>query len=157
MPNWFLSFFKRFVPSPTDAQVTQQYVATGKEFGSVASNLGAMGECIGFEKYLSAWEKAEKDYSDRGFRTLSVDAFIGAGGWAERLEGLYQLREVGEPPVLHAAYYREHFLGKVGGVIQRDWAKLAAGDIISGHYAIPSTEHLLRIAIATAAEKKSSK
>jgi len=144
MTTWLTSFFKRFVPSPTDAQVTNQYRDTGLDFGSVASDLGAMGECVGFEKYLAAWEKAEKAYSDRGFRTLSVDAFIGAGGWREPLEGLYTLREPEEEPVLHAAYYREHFLGKVGGVIQRDWAKIAAGEVISGHYAIPSTEHLLK-------------
>jgi hypothetical protein len=42
--------------------------------------------------------------------------------------------------VYHAAYYREHFLGKAG--MNDAVIKAMNGEVAVGHYMMPSTDHL---------------
>lgn len=125
-----------------DDEVVQRYVDAGLVFGDVVSMI-YMGECIGFADLLKAWEEAERDYAALGYRTIDLDAFVGAGGWGKELEGLTVARDEGEEPVYHAAYYREHYLGRCGPVI--DFEEMQrTGEAQFGTYAVPSTKHLNR-------------
>lgn len=147
--NWITKTFRKMLGKPvkvtpiTDDQLVESYVLHGSEFGSVVSMI-YMGECVGFEELLTAWENAEAHYAELGYRTLTVDAFVSYGGWGHDIADLVRVpRDIGEEPVYHARYYREHFLGQCPPAI--DFNKMAAdGEIQSGNYAVPSTEHLLR-------------
>lgn len=148
MWSWLKALFgsvKKSVLPPGDSDVANAYVEAGTAFGGAVSDVGSMGECIGFEKLLTAFQRTEEAYSARGYRTLSVDAFVRAGGWGRPLAGLLELRAAGEEPVLHGQLYREHYLGKITGIIQMNWPSLANGEVIRGNYEVPSTEYLLKL------------
>jgi hypothetical protein len=123
-----------------DDEIVQRYIDTGLEFGDAVSMI-YMGECIGFDKLLAKWEEAEQAYSDLGFRTLTLDAFVDSGGWGKELEGLSVARDEGEEPVFHAKYYREHYLGK-NMIVGLD--PVGDSGAVVGHYIRPSTEHLVK-------------
>lgn len=137
---WWRRKFGKDVKTFTDDEKVEAYVTAGAEIGSAVSYI-YMGECIGFDKLLDQWEAAEKAYSDLGYRTLSIDDFTSYGGWGHDIEPLLRVpRKEGEKPVYHAAYYREHFFGKVG---MSDVVKKAlSGEVAVGNYAVPSTDHL---------------
>ena len=125
-------------------KVTQRYLDDGIEFGDAVSMI-YMGECDGFEKFLAAWERAEREYAELGFRTISLDTFTRVGGWGGDFshEPVEVRREPGEEPVFHAALYREHFLGKmpVSNLVQKVFE---TGEVQSGHYRVPSTLALIK-------------
>lgn len=131
--------FKEFL---SDAWVEKRYARSGSRFGDAVSYL-YMGECVGFEGLLTTWESWEREYSRRGFRTLSVDALIDHGGYGIELQGLGQQRDAGEEPVLHAARYRELYLGKVEPVIDITALMQPGQDPASGMqtatYVLPTT------------------
>lgn len=148
MWSWLKALFgsvKKSVLPPGDSDIANAYVEAGTAFGGAVSDVGSMGECHGFEGLLTTFQRAEEAYADRGYRTLSVDAFVRAGGWGKPLVGLLELRREGEAPVSHGQLYREHYLGKVTGVIQVNWPALVGGEVIYGDYEVPSTEHLLKL------------
>lgn len=121
--------------------ITQCYLDTGIDFGDAVSQIH-MGECIGFDELLTSWEVAERAYADAGFRTISLDCFMHVGGWGGQFaESIEWPREQGEPVVLHAAFYREKFLGKIPGLglVQK---AMETGEVQFGTYHVPSTEHL---------------
>ncbi len=130
-------FFRKWL---SDEAVERRYVDAGSIFGAAVSYL-YMGECSGFKRLLSKWEKWENEYVRRGFRTLSIDAFIDRGGYGVALEGLGEKRNELEEPVFHARIYRERYLGKVTPVfnpwnlMEKDGPKVA-----TGNYVLPSTE-----------------
>ena len=62
---------------------------------------------------LDAWQKWEKEYAARGYKTLSLDAFIAIGALDQHpvtAFGLGRLRVSGEATVLHAPHFREHYV-----------------------------------------------
>ncbi len=137
---WWRRKFGKDAKTFANEEVVQAYVMAGGEIGSAVSYI-YMGECIGFDKLLDQWEKTEKAYAELGYRTLSIDDFTGFGGWGKDIEQLLrQPRKEGEKPVYHAAYYREHYFGKMGmsSIVQ----KALQGEVACGNYEVPTTEHL---------------
>lgn len=143
--NAISRLFRRFfgmqveVPTITDQNIVDRYVVTGLEFGDAVSYI-YMGECVGFIRLLDEWQQAERDYSLLGYRTCSLDDFIAAGGWGKELENLKVAREIDEAPVFHAAYYRQHYLGKDMMVS----VKKHESGAVTGDYIRLSTQHLVR-------------
>ena len=135
-----LKVFKLVLPLLTNNFVQKRYTNVGKRFGDDVSYVPAMGECIGFESDLNRWADWEKEYSDRGFRTVSLDEFIKAGGYGKSIDNLLSVkRNEGEHPILHAEIYRNIFLGRINPAL--DLAKLMTdGQIQSGEYTLPSTD-----------------
>lgn len=127
---------------PATLDIPDEYVRSGLEFGEAVSYLH-LGECDGFEGMLAAWERAEQSYASQGFRTLSLDAFVDAAAREDQpLVGLFDRLEAGEEPVLHAPYYREHFLGKV--VPPLGVATSSLWHTTPTRFTLPSTLHLNR-------------
>jgi hypothetical protein len=144
LSRWLRKIFGKpvSVPTLTDKEVIDRYVNYGLEFGDAVSYI-YMGECVGFDKLLDAWEQSEREYSALGFRTCSLDDFIDAGGYGKELTDLGTPRDIDEEPVYHAAYYRATFFKKVGPAI--DYGKLLKeGGVQHATYARPSTKHLSR-------------
>ena len=143
------SWFKRtFLPKPPppepgtarfDPDVINEYRNAGIAIGDAVSYI-YMGECIGFDKLLDKWETTERQFSELGYRTISLDDFVSAGGYGKDLPELAP-RNVGEEPVFHAAYYREHFFQKIGPAINFD-EMMKTGEAQCATYAVPSTKHL---------------
>lgn len=140
------AWFARLVSKQlTNDEMQTIYAREGSNFGSVVSHL-AMGECIGFREMFESWAFWEREYTRRGFVTLSVDAFVDAGGWGHSLDGLLgKWRLVNEYPIYHAERYREHFLGKMPkGILEGGFGGLVDENgtprIIVAQYPIPSTE-----------------
>lgn len=128
--------FKKILPNFV---VEKRYVSSGANFGDAVSYI-YMGECDGFEKLLSRWEEWEGEYNRRGFRTVSLDRFIGLGGYGKPIDDVIgQKREIGEEFVFHAKMYRENFLGKIKPVL--DIQRLVTENKPQfGGYIPPSTE-----------------
>lgn len=138
---WWRRKFGKDVKTFSDDQKVEAYVTAGAEIGSAVSYI-YMGECIGFDKLLDQWEASEKAYSDLGFRTLSIDDFTSYGGYGTEIAPLLRVpRKQGEPVILHAAYYRKHFFRRAGRQVDFDKV-FKDGDVFTGTYQVPSTEHL---------------
>ena len=137
---WWRGKFGKDVKTFTNEEIVTAYVNAGAEFGDVVSYI-YMGECIGFADLLAQWEKTEAAYAELGYRTLSIDDFVSFGGYGKSIDDLLKVpRKEGEKAVLHAAYYRENFLGKVG--MNAAVIEAMQGHAAVGHYVMPSTDHL---------------
>ncbi len=123
--------FKRLL---SDCEVERRYLRAGRISGAVVS-LIYLGEPVGFEEMLREWEKWEAEYARRGYRTISLDGFIEAGGYGRPLLNIGIKRDQAEEPILHDRIYREDYLHKIRPVINP-----FAGEIQTGTYAQPSTE-----------------
>ena len=148
MANWLSRWYRRNFGKDKqtfrDDEVVEAYMAAGCEIGSAVSYI-YMGECIGFDKLLDQWEATEKAYSALGFRTLSIDDFVSAGGWGKDIAELVRVpRKEGEREVFHAAFYREHYFQKMGGMHEAV-LKAMSGEVATGTYAVPSTDHLKQV------------
>ena len=122
----------------TNEFIEKGYVNAGANFGDAASYIG-LGEPFGFKSLLNKWAEWEEEYSKRGYRTVSLDKFIGLGGYGENIDNLIGLkREEGEDPVLLAEIYQEIYLGKIKPAV--DLQKVVDGKIQSGVCVVPSTE-----------------
>lgn len=123
----------------SDEAVEEKYLKAGPQFGAAVSYI-YMGECVGFKQMLGRWQRWEDAYASRGYRTLSLDAFVKHGGYGESIEPLLgQKRKDNEEPVYHAGIYRDNFLGKIQPVI--DVGKMMSdGKIQVATYTTPSTE-----------------
>jgi hypothetical protein len=138
---WWRRNFGKDISTFTDDQKVEAYTLAGGEIGSAVSCI-YLGECIGFDKLLDQWEVTERAYSALGFRTLSIDDFTSyARDYGTDVNRLLRVpRKQGEPVVLHAAYYREHFFRKVG--MHEAVKKALGGEVAVGNYVMPSTDHL---------------
>lgn len=139
--SWWRRKFAKDQKTVNDEEIIAAYRLNGAIFGDAVSYI-YMGECVGFEELLAKWEACEVAYANLGFRTLSLDDFVDHGGYGKDIDSLLRVpRKVGEEPVLHAKYYREHFLGKCSPAI--DFNKMFEdGQPQFGNYARPSTAHL---------------
>ncbi len=120
----------------SDAKVAQRYLNAGTEFGDAVSYI-YMGECVGFEKMLDKWAKLEKEYASRGYKTISIDDFIKAGGYGKDISDLLMIKVDKEQP-LHAEIYKKHFLGKMGDSVIDPNVR----EVQTGIYFLPSTENI---------------
>lgn len=124
--------------------VEKHYSNAGARFGGDVSYI-YMGECLGFRNHLKKWARWEKEYSGRGFRTVSIDDFIRAGGYGENISSLLGIKRAeNENPVLHAELYRKTYLGDIGALV--DLEKMQADgkqQFFSGTYNLPSTKILV--------------
>lgn len=90
----------------SDRRVERYYRQAGEDFGDAVSYL-YMGCCVGFDSLLRRWERWEQEYSNRGYRTVSLDDFLASGGYGTDISALFGVkRDVGEVPVLYAQRYR---------------------------------------------------
>ncbi len=94
----------------SDQGVLRRYTAIGIKFGDGCS-YAYMGKWIGFEKDLAKWDYWERAVLERGYRTISLDDFIEAGGYGTPLPPLVK-RTPDEVTVLHAKRYVEQWRGK---------------------------------------------
>ncbi len=78
-------------------------------------------------KKMLEWERSEKEYSEKGFRTISHDGFFdavksgewfGEGNSHDYGDLLKQKRDRGEDPVFYAAAFRDRFLPEVKEAIR---------------------------------------
>lgn len=131
-----MSLLKRLL---SDKSVQQKYIDAGASFGDAVSYSYA-GEVVGFQEMLKNWEAWEEEYARRGFRTISLDAFINFGGYGEPIDHiLNKKRDEKEQPILHAKKFKEKTGGKIKPVL--DLKKMIADEKPqSGKYTLPSTE-----------------
>ncbi len=59
----------------SDEGVKKRYKKAGAMFGDALSYI-YMGECIGFEMLLDRLARWEEEYASRGYRTISLGAFV---------------------------------------------------------------------------------
>jgi len=121
-----------------DTSVWRRYVRAGAVFGEAVSYI-YMGECVGFAKLLGQWEFWEQEVARRGFRTVSLDAFVQLGGYGVPLKAPLAKRRPDEKPVCHARIYRERYLGKLRPAIDFD-RMMRDGQPQCGTYIRPTTE-----------------
>ncbi len=123
----------------SDCGVQKKYVNSGAQFGDAIS-YAAMGSIVGFEEMRDSWTAWEKEYSLRGYKTISLDAFVEFGGYGVKIDHLLgQKREKDEKPILHAQIYMQKYLGvQPTPVINLE--KVMRGQIQSGTFETPSTE-----------------
>ncbi len=119
-------------------EIEKQYVSVASDFALEAS-FSYLGKCNDFEKLLNAWELKEKEYSDLGFKTISLDELIYSTRMGESIKHLLgQSREQSEEPIFHADIYRKKYLS--GIKTQIDSNELAKGNLQEGIFELPSTE-----------------
>lgn len=115
-------------------KVTKAYLDSGYNFGDAVSYL-FIGKCVGFDDQQLAWEKAEEQYAQLGYRTISLDEFIAAGGYGKDINHLVKVnREPNEPVILHAKIYAERYGAK------KDPANVQKTGNLTGTYVLPTTE-----------------
>ena len=135
------SIKKLFRKSPeqmSDEELKKTYVEAGSRFGGAVSYI-YMGECVGFEDMLAAWEALEVEWSKRGFHTHSLDEFMAFGGYGTPMNRVGIKRDADEEIVLHAKIYRDVWLGKVKPSVTV--AQMLEGPTV-GTCVIPSTEKI---------------
>jgi len=63
-----------------------------------------MGSVVGIEENFSTWSIWEEEYSRRGFRTISLDAFENANYNEKNIKHLLGIKRAPEEkPVIHSA------------------------------------------------------
>lgn len=121
----------------SDQYVKKRYKQAGAIFGD-ASSYSFMGECANVKRLLGSWAFWEQEFIRRGYRSVSLDQFIGYGGWAKPLENFGEKRNEGEKPTFHADIYRKLYLGRIKPAIK--FSALLEGELQVGEYTSPSTE-----------------
>lgn len=124
-------------------ELEKVYFAAGGSFG-MAMSYGYMGRPVGHDKMLDRWAAAEKEWARRGMRTVSLDEFVGYGGYQMKIEGARSLRKQEDLPIFHADLYREHYCGANALPTTPNPVVLAlqTGEVQCGEYEVPSTERL---------------
>lgn len=135
MLKWLMNFFFR----KNDSQVEKAYLEAGRVFGDAVSYI-YMGECIGFSKLLDEWAKWEKEYAERGYRTISLDAFVQYGGYGKKIENLNEVRDKGEDPIFHSEIYQKIYLGRIAPVLDMKALLKPGASHQMGTYILPSTK-----------------
>lgn len=103
------------LPVRSTQTIVRAYVLASCEFADRVLNADLYPKAQ-VETALYAWELAEREYAERGFRTLPLPDFIDHVAWAVPLPGVGVRREEGEPLVLHAHYYRSYCTATRGSV-----------------------------------------
>jgi hypothetical protein len=130
----------KIIENLMDWRVARKYYLAGINIGDAVSHIPIIGECDGFEKLFKKWELWEGKYAERGFRTISIDKFVEAGGYGIPIKDFMGQRlGKDEKPVFHAQRYREMYLGKVSPVVDLQ-ALFERGEFQTGEYAPISTE-----------------
>lgn len=127
--------FERWV---SDRRLQKWYEDAGATIGNALS-YSYMGEPLGLKGLFTRWEKFEAEYSKRGYRTISLDAFIRLGGYGIPLPDIGVRRELEEVPVLHAKIFRAEYYQNDRLTIEPasiSWE----GDMFTGTYTLPTTE-----------------
>ncbi len=133
-----MKFLRQFM---NDQKVEKKYVLAGAQFGDAVSYI-YMGECIGFESMLNRWSDWEKEYINRGYRTVALDDFIELGGYGKNIDHLLrQKRDENEVPIYHAQIYRDIYLGKISPIVDLNVILNGNGDVQIGICVIPSTKN----------------
>lgn len=123
----------------SDNRVEKSYINAGAAFGDALSYSG-MGSIVGFDEMLDSWARWEKEYVQRGYKTISVDAFINFGGYGVSIDHLVgQKRTENESPRFHADIYKKRYPKSPTPVIDLD-KMIQDGQPQSGTCEIPSTE-----------------
>lgn len=129
--------FRACIPS---SLVTHLYLKAGEIVGDAVS-YSYMGEAVGFRENFEKWATWEREYSKRGFRTLSLDDFIVYGGMGKPIDHLIAVKRTPhEEPIFHAEIYRREYLGKIQPALDLDLL-VNHGVPQTGIYAVPSTEN----------------
>jgi hypothetical protein len=100
-------------PQASGGTLTRQYVRSACHFAELISEV-ILTSHVDTMAALLAWESAEEDYVDRGFRSIPLSEFIDHVSWATALRNVGVKRSKGEGPMLHARYYRTYVLKKKG-------------------------------------------
>lgn len=131
-----MSIIKKFLPV---GLVEKFYVQAGATFGDAVSYI-YMGECVGFRDRLAKWAGWEQEYSSRGYTTISLDDFIGLGGYNKPITHLLrQKRGKTEPPIHHAQIFQKEYLGKIPPVVNLE-KLMETSEPQVGAYIVPSTK-----------------
>ena len=136
-------FRKKYLATIKDENLEKKYLNAGADFGDAVSMI-YMGECIGFEDLLNKWAELEREYANRGFRTVTLDEFVSYGGYGQEIKTLGQPRLENEKPIFHAELYRKHFLGKMALINGPSPVEecFRTGKAVTGTYMVPSTKDL---------------
>ena len=102
---------KRLFAQLSDEEVITKYIDAGAAFGDAVGFI-YNDECANFREMFEEWEKWEREYVKRGFRSIPLDYFVMFGGFEKPLKGLRIKRENFEEPIFHAQRFRERFLNK---------------------------------------------
>ncbi len=121
----------------SDKFVARRYVVVGATIGDALSYC-YIGIPVGFVVMHKRWEKWEKEYARRGYRTISLDDFIEYGGYDESLKNILVKRNSDEQPVFHATIYRERYMNTP--LEPQNLLHLKKGRTVSGRYVLPSTK-----------------
>lgn len=128
-----------FVKLMSDKKVEKRYLSSGASFGDAVSYI-YMGQCVGFESMLDDWAEWEKEYSTRGYKTISIDDFLSFGGYGKSIDHLLgKKRKRNEKPILHAEIYRELYLGKIKPAVNLK-KMMKDGKSQLGNYIVPTTK-----------------
>jgi hypothetical protein len=85
-----------------DNIVEKRYVIAGSRFGEAVSKSDKY-EPFGYNSKLSNLVFWEKKYSDRGYRTISIERFVEFGGYNIPIDDVIGMkREKDELPILYA-------------------------------------------------------
>lgn len=91
----------------SDQKLQEKYLETGKLFAAMWY-MRPCAKAVGFDKTFKQWEKLEKEYAQRGYRTVSQSDFYQMGIDSDLAKELMPTkREEGEEPIFHAAVIKE--------------------------------------------------
>ena len=105
--------FKRLLP---DKLVNRLYVNSGIDVATSSNYLGLYfileeGEAVrAFERSIRKWEKWEKEYARRGYKTVSFDEFVSSMTDGKSLDNLLgKKHEENEEPIFHSVNFRKSY------------------------------------------------
>jgi hypothetical protein len=83
------TIINNFVKLLSDKFVLKCYEKTGIVLGATLSDMHpAMGgQCDELQKLTDKWKSWEKEIKRRGYKTITLNAFMWRGGWGKPLEG----------------------------------------------------------------------
>ena len=100
-----------------------------------------MGDSDDFKR----WEKAERDYAEAGYRTISLDLLQKTNAQPHALADYICIkRDAGEEPTFHAALYKQYYWNSVSAAIAlRELRKASGTDANASKFG--STEALVEM------------
>lgn len=100
-----------------------------------------MGTPVGLDELVERWAEWELEYVKRGFRTISLDDFIKAGGYGASLQDKLGIkREPGEQVVPHSYIYMQRYPDPPPAVVDLERLMQPGAEAQMGTYTVPSTE-----------------
>jgi len=87
-------------------RLINKYIQSGKYIGDSISYMPLLGEPVGFRRSLEKFIRLEKKYSNLGYRTISLDDFVFAGGYDKDIDHLICVRlDKDEKNIFHGPSY----------------------------------------------------